>query len=69
MDDCQCLPCTLRRALTAWQSTHFLSTEGMVDQLGVFVSRSISRMPEFRGRTIGFAILEECNDGATKRLN
>jgi hypothetical protein len=69
LDECQCLPCTLRRTLATWKAAHFLSTEGLVDQLGVFVIREISRQPEFQGRTIGVALLETHEDGSTERLH
>jgi len=68
-DSCQCLPCVLRRALLAWQSTHYLDSAGLMDQLGVFVIREITKRPEFKGRTLGIAILEEREDGTTERLH
>jgi hypothetical protein len=67
-NDCTCLPCTLKRALDGWQSTHFLSTEALMDQLGVFVIREITKRPEFKGRTLGLAIMED-RDGVIERLH
>ena len=67
--DCQCLPCTLDRALAAWKSKHFLSSEGMIDQLGRFVSKAISKLPEYEGQTIGVALMQELKDGTTERFH
>jgi hypothetical protein len=70
MDECQCLACILNRALIAWTVKHPLSTEGLIDQLGVFVLRAILRdNPDLKGRTIGMAIVEERVDGSTERLH
>jgi hypothetical protein len=67
--DCQCLPCTLSRALIAWQAKHYLSTEGTVDQLGRFVSKAIADLPEYQGHPIGIAILDAINGEFPVRLH